>query len=103
MATFDYDGSGTKHELTARLSTLVAYEQEFKGDLVHDLQPRDDGTVNYMAYFRGLWAMLRAADGSVPPYAEWVRKVGHVDFNEVVAVVSREANEGFFRAGPASD
>ncbi len=127
--TIDY-GSGPK-EARATLLSLVVYEQEFGSDLIKDLfgkaevrrsdlEPQgegegpaegspddvvlsfDYGSVNWTASVKALWAFLKAADGTVPPFREWAAGTGDLDMFSVAPQVIAEARRGFFRTGAAA-
>lgn len=108
----DYDGTGPRE---ARLSvlTLMLYEQEFDGaDMLADVLGRqdvsgggadaDDGTVDFSgvrwgALARALWAALKTADDSVPPFSEWAASVDGIDLPAVNAALGPEMVRKFFR------
>lgn len=123
---YDYDGSGTEHEVIASAHTLMVYEQQFKRGMIEDVFSRvriaeddfdDDGTLlvadytidHWDKYVKALWAMLRAgsdlarAEGreyeTVPSFEEWSVKVTNLDMQELSLVVVSECQRGFFRTG----
>lgn len=103
--TIDY-GQGPK-KISASLLALLVYESQFGGaDMVRDLfEYRGGGglasEVNWTACVKALWAMLRAADRSVPPFEEWAASVEEVNLVDVAPQVLKAAREGFFRPGAA--
>lgn len=106
-------GSGEK-EIIASTYTLVIYEQEFGTDLIHDVYGRhvierpktdDDGNVlpvvdytrfNWTSMVKALWAMLKTADPSVPPFMEWARENGGVNLFALNNEMMEELDRGFF-------
>ena len=104
--TIDY-GQGPK-KASASLLALFIYESQFGGaDMARDLfEYRGGGgdlasEVNWTACVKALWAMLRAADRSVPPFEEWAASIEGVNLVDVAPQVLRAAREGFFRPGAA--
>lgn len=103
--TVDY-GQGPK-QVSASLLALFVYESQFGGaDMARDLfEYRGGGggdlasEVNWTACVKALWAMLRAADRSVPPFEEWAASVEGVNLVDVAPQVLKAAREGFFRSG----
>lgn len=109
----DY-GCGER-ECALGVHAMMLYEQEFGSDIIKDLFGRvvlrrqaDDPDVefamdyrdtNWTAAVKALWAGLKSADESVPPFREWERSAGAIDMNAVVAALIPEAWRMFFRAG----
>lgn len=109
----DY-GDGEREALLG-VYALVVYEQEFRADLIQDLfgravmrrEPEEEDVVfavdyrdvNWTALTRVLWAALKAADDSVPPFKAWAAALGPVDLNAVHLALVPEALRMFFRTG----
>lgn len=109
-------------ELSASISALVIYEQEFStrdrhADLIKDVFGKqtvetgdgedslvvfDFGSVNWTDLTRAVWAMAKAADGSLPPFEKWAATVQGVNLYDVSNEVTEALIDGFFRpAAPA--
>ena len=108
-------GHGEK-EIIVSAWTLYLYECEFKGgDMIADVFGRveiggeDDGALvidysktNWTSVIKALWACLKAADASLPPFEEWAKTLGTIDLYEVVSTVVPEMQRNLFQSG-ASD
>ena len=128
MPRIDYENNGTEHEYEATTYTLVAYEQEFNGDLIKDVFGRIDvrnaarnfdenGNLvamdytidNWNAELRAFWAMLKTsyeiarAEGRkaevVPPFVQWCIRTRSIDMGQVSQAVFDECQRGLFRSG----
>lgn len=103
-------------ECRVGLKAMSAYEQEFGRDIIQDLfgrvvvrgpEEEDEGVVvavdyrdtNWTALVRVLWASLRAADESVPPYPVWADGIDSLDLNAVSDAIVPEAIRAFFHSG----
>lgn len=99
-------------EATPCVKTLVIYEQEFGSDMVQDLFGRetvrrtDDSDVlfafdyrdfEWTAALKALWASVKTADPSTPPFRAWADSLGDVDLMEVVARFIPEVRARLFR------
>lgn len=112
----DY-GDGPKEVLFGVHSMLI-YEQEFHSDIIKDLfgkvdvrkDEHDEDVIvsvdyrqtNWTACVKALWAGLKNANESTPPWREWERTTAGIDLNAISEKVISEAWRMFFRAG-ASD
>lgn len=102
--------------LEARMGvkTMTVYEQEFGRDIIQDLfgravirkQAEDDvefsvdyRDTNWTALVRVLWAALRTADESVPPFEVWGAGIEELDLNAVGDALFPEAYRVFFHTG----
>lgn len=103
-----------EQEVICSITTLMVYEQEFKRDLIQDLFGRmvlrdeteeegefvlDFRDTNWTALIRVLWAALKTADDSLPPFAEWQANLEDVNLYIVQGVLVPEVQRRFFRAG----
>lgn len=106
-------GQGEK-ELNVSMFTLVVYEQEFHRDLIKDVFgvveinntktdkiALDYRTVEWTALTRALWAALKAADSSIPPYGEWAKDAGDIDLWALAGDFTQELNLRLFRPAAA--
>ena len=101
MASVD-TGAG-RVEVRATPLALMLYEQEFAGrSMVSDLLGVDGEwsveSGRWEALTRALWACMRAADESVPPFGTWARGAEGLDLwvlhDQLIPVVI----DGLFRA-----
>ena len=97
------------------VETMMVYEQEFGADIVQELFGRavvrreesaddvllaiDYRNVNWTKCVKVLWAAMKTADQSLPPFSQWVKDAGPIDLGTVADRVLSEATKGFFRAG----
>lgn len=132
MPRIDYENNGIEHDYEATTYTLVAYEQEFNGDLIKDVFGRIDvrnaarnfdenGNLvamdytidNWNAELRAFWAMLKTSyeiarsEGRkaevVPPFVQWCLKTKSIDMGQVSQAVFDECQRGLFRSGASED
>lgn len=112
----DY-GQG-EQEAVLSIHTMMLYEQEFGRDIIQDLFGKakvrkdeeeedvlfsvDYRDTNWTSAVRVLWAALKTADDSLPPFSEWERSLGAVNLHVVAHALMQEALRQFFRTG-ASD
>lgn len=101
-------------EAIASAKTLMVYEQEFGSDLIQDLFGRavirkpeegedvlmvfDYTATNWTAALKALWACLRTASDSVPPFKEWIADLPDVNLMEVTGALYPEVQRRLFRA-----
>lgn len=69
------------------------------GDSDEILMELDYRNTNWTALIRALWACLKTADDSLPPFKEWEQGVGDIDLFAVSNQIVPELNRKFFRAG----
>ena len=103
---FDY-GAGEK-ELKVSAYTLVVYEQEFGGrDLIADFFSGSEkkigySTIQWTVALKVLWAALKTADDTVPPFKIWSKTVEDVDLLNVAVELRGECQRRFFRTGASA-
>lgn len=102
-------------EAVLSVHTLMLYEQEFNGaDMIQDYyglsiarkqEYGDDvetvldfRNVNWTALVRVLWAALKTADDSLPPFAEWEAGLPDIDLFAVNRELGPEVMRRFFRS-----
>lgn len=101
-------GHGSK-ELVFSVLTCVIYEQEFGTDMIQDFfnridikreQEDEDIIVSldftqtpWTAYMKVIWAGMKAADDSTPPFMVWAKETTELELletkEELVAAVGR--------------
>lgn len=104
-------------ECKANLRALVAYEQRFGADMVHDLfgvvrpmgDGEDDGSVDFTAFpwtkaVKALWACCKGARQGTPDVDEWLDRFddSDVDLFELSATIVPEIRKGLFRPRAAA-
>lgn len=127
--TIDY-GDGEK-QAEVSIMTCLVYEHEFKADLIADVmgsvkftsstitdasgavempvQKVDDDfvfdyhSISWLTSVKALWACLKTADASIPPFTAWAATLPpSIDMWEIVTFIRREVETRLFRHG-ASD
>lgn len=83
-----------------KLDTVEEAEEFVEtGDSDEILMELDYRNTNWTALIRALWACLKTADDSLPPFKEWEQGVGDIDLFSVSNQIVPELNRKFFRAG----
>lgn len=102
-------------ECEASLRALIAYEQAFGSDMVHDLFGRvslserpDPDVIDFTSFpwtraVRALWACARARNAGVDDFESWAVQFDgrDVDLFALSATLVPELRRGLFRAGAA--
>lgn len=111
---FEVEINGKKHKADVTFYTAYVYEAEFGSKLVQDyMQGADydeaevDGekvavvkfeTIDWMTVMRVLWAAMKTAKDSTPPFEEWMRKAGGADLWDIRSYLDSAITECFFRS-----
>jgi hypothetical protein len=114
---FEVSVNGKTEKADVSFYTAWLYENEFHADLisdfygVQDMSPiaSSDGDsykvdftkVNWMAATRVLWAALKTASQSTPPYPEWMKSTRGVDTYTLRQQLDEAIADCFFRPGTA--
>lgn len=110
---FEVSIDGKKHKADITFYTAWLYESEFHADLISDFYGVQDMTpvatgegdafrvdftrVNWGALMRVLWAALKTAKQSTPPYSAWVKNVRGIDSYTLRGQVDEAIADCFFR------
>jgi len=106
------DGKKVKAEVT--FYTAWLYEAEFQSKLIQDYmegqeyeeETDEDGTsiavvkfdsIDWMTMTRILWAAIKTAKDSTPPYEQWLRKAGGANLWDARAALDAAITDCFFR------
>lgn len=117
MFEVSIDGKQVNADVT--FFTAWLYENEFNANLisdfygVQDMQPVASGEgdefrvdftkVNWNAAIRVLWAALKTADQSTPPYMSWVKQASGVDSYTLRQQLDEAIADCFFRPGASEE
>lgn len=111
------NGKTVKAEMS--FYTAWLYESEFQKDMISDfygvqeLDPMagaEDGTfkvdftkANWNAAIRVLWAAIKTADETVPPFHQWMRRTSGIDTWTLRQQIDEAIADCFFRAEIAGE
>lgn len=116
---FEVSVNGKAEKADVSFYTAWLYENEFHADLISDFYGVQDLTpiasdgeeglrvdftkVNWNAAMRVLWAALKTASQSTPPYPEWMKATRGVDTYTLRAQLDEAIADCFFRPGAAGE
>lgn len=111
---FEVEINGKKHKADVTFYTAYIYEAEFQSKLVQDYMGGADydetevegekvavvrfDTIDWLTIMRILWAALKTAKESTPPFEEWLKKAGGANLWEVRSDLDNAITECFFRS-----
>lgn len=109
MRIVTIDGKETR--VRANPLALLYYRQEFGADLMGDMAKwqgagSDLGRFDSVVFLQLVWALAKAGSdkpAGFPDFAAWLGALESFDFGDqaLLAAVSAEATDGFFRGGSA--
>lgn len=111
---FEVEINGEKQKAEVTFYTAWLYEQEFGAKLVQDYMQGADyeeaemggekvavvkfDTIDWMTIVRILWAAVKTADESAPPFEEWMKKAGGANLWDARTDLDKAISECFFRS-----
>ena len=112
---FEVTINGKKHKADVTFYTALLYEAEFQSKLIQDYMGGQDydevddadggklaivkfDTIDWVVITRILWAALKTAKESTPPYEQWLKKAGGANLWDARNDLDEAISDCFFRS-----